>query len=65
LKPSQKSGPHLEYGSMIWSPFLMKNIKAIENVQHRARKLVPNLKYLPYEDRLKRLDLPTSKFNMI
>ena len=62
--------PRLEYGSIIWSPFLMKNIKAIENIQRRATKLVATLKHLPYEDRLKRLDLPTltfrrKKFDMI
>ena len=33
--------------------------RLIENVQRRATKLLPNLKSLPYEERLKKLNLPT------
>ena len=51
--------PHLEYGNVIWSPTLKKNIQLIENVQRRATKLVPGLKDLSYEDRLKCLGLPS------
>ena len=51
--------PHLEYANQIWSPYLKKHIKSIENIQRRATKLIPNLKDLPYEERLSRLNLPT------
>ena len=51
--------PHLEYGAAIWNPHLKKHIIAIENVQRRATKLVPELLNLPYPERLKVLRLPT------
>ena len=54
--------PHLEYGSVIWSPYLKKDIYLIENLQRRATKLVKEIKDLPYENRLKFLGLPTLKY---
>ena len=51
--------PHLEYAQSVWSPHLQKYINAIEKVQIRATKLVDGLKHLEYEERLKKLDLPT------
>ena len=51
--------PHLEYANVVWHPYLMKDIEALERVQHRTTKLVPQLSRSPYEDRLKHLDLPT------
>ena len=35
--------PLLEYGTPVWSPLLMKDIRKIESIQHRATKLVPNI----------------------
>ena len=52
-------GPHLEYGQVIWSPHLKKYISIIERVQMRATKLVDGLSKLDYQERLRRLDLPT------
>ena len=49
--------PHLEYCTPAWSPFLAKDIDIIEKVQHRSTKLVAALADLPYEDRLRHLDL--------
>ena len=39
-------------------PHLMKNVKITE-VQRRTTKLVPNLKSFSYEERLRKLDIPT------
>ena len=49
--------PKLEYCSNIWSPHLIKDINLLENVQRRATKMVVGLHALPYEERLRKLDL--------
>ena len=36
-----------------------KDITALETVQRKATRLLPNLAYLTYSDRLKSLDLPS------
>ena len=51
--------PHLEYANSIWGPFYKGDIKKAESVQHRATKLIPELKDKPYENRLKALHLPS------
>ena len=51
--------PILEYCSTVWYPILSKHIQQIEKVQRRATKLIPELRSLPYPDRLKKLGLPT------
>ena len=51
--------PHLEYCQAVWSPHLLRNIDALENVQIRATKLVDGLSDLEYPERLKRINLPT------
>jgi ribonuclease P/MRP protein subunit RPP40 len=51
--------PHLEYAAPAWSPYLKKDIQALENVQRRATKQVKQLKNLSYEERLEKLNLPT------
>ena len=57
--------PHLEYANALWSPYKIKDITAIENVQRRATKLVLSLKNLEYEDRLRKLKLPTLKYRRL
>jgi hypothetical protein len=54
--------PLLEYGTPVWSPFLMKDIRKIESIQRRATKLVPNISNLRYESRLLELGLPTLEY---
>ena len=49
--------PILEYASSIWNPYKTKNIEAIENVQRRATKMLPDMKDLTYEERLRKLKL--------
>jgi len=44
--------PHLEYGNVIWHPQFKKDKEILENVQHRATKLVPSLSKYSYEERL-------------
>ena len=51
--------PHVAYAQAVWSPMRKKGI---ENVQRRATKLVPGLKERSYEDRLRRLDMPTLSY---
>lgn len=51
--------PILDYGAQSWSPYLVRDIKLLEQVQRRVTRLVPDLKDLPYEERCRALNLPT------
>ena len=51
--------PHLEYCIQAWSPYLRKDIDMLEKIQRRAIKLIPELRYLRYEGRLKECGLTT------
>ena len=51
--------PHLEYGHTVWPLNYKTDRTIVENVQHRATKLVPELKNLPYTERLEKLNLPS------
>ena len=54
--------PHLEYGNIIWSPFLKSDINLLENTQRRATRFIPNINKLSYHERLEKLDLPTLSY---
>ena len=54
--------PHLEYSIVAWSPRLAKDKNLIEGVLRRGTKMIPGLKDLSYEDRLKKLDLPSMSY---
>ena len=54
--------PVIEYGNCVWSPSFQYQIREIENVQRRATKLLPGMYNMDYEDRLKRLNLPSLAF---
>lgn len=54
--------PHLECANTIWFPKFEKDKKLIEGVLQRATRLIPHLKSLDYEERLKRLDIPSMKY---
>ena len=51
--------PHLEYGNIVWGPFNRADQRRVEGVQRRATKLVPELRNLPYPERLQALNLPS------
>ena len=51
--------PHLEYAVQAWSQHQMGHIRLIEGVQQRFTRIIPELKSLPNEARLKRLNLTT------
>ena len=51
--------PHLEYCIQAWSPYLRKDIDMLEQIQRRATKLIPELRDLRYEKRLKKCGLTT------
>ena len=53
--------PHLEYCIQAWSPHLRKDIYTVclKKIQRRATKLIPELRDLTYEERLKECGLTT------
>ena len=53
--------PHLEYCIQAWSPYLRKDVNMIEIIQRRATKLIPGLRDLTYEERLKECGLTTQE----
>ena len=56
---------HLEYANCIWSPHTKQEIANLEKVQKRATKLIKEIKYLSYMERLKYLKLPTLKYRRV
>ena len=58
--------PHLEYGNVVlWHPQFKWDIYLLEKVQHRATKLVPQMRHLNYTDRLKAMDLPSLEYRRL
>ena len=51
--------PHLEYGNLVWGPFNRADQKLVERIQRRATRMVASLRHLPYEERLRALQLPS------
>ncbi|KAG0420706.1 hypothetical protein EQH57_0047 [Dictyocoela roeselum] len=51
--------PYLEHAVQFWSPHMRGDIAKLERIQHRATKLIPQLRHYSYEDRLKELGLIT------
>lgn len=57
--------PHLEYAESVWSPYRKEDIENIERVQMRATKMFFGNKNMSYEQRLRKLKLPTLKLRRI
>ena len=51
--------PIIEYGNVIWDPHYVTDQQAIEKIQHRATKLIPELRHDSYQERLSKLSLPS------
>ena len=51
--------PHLEYCIRAWRPYRKKDIDTPERIQRRATKMIPELRDLSYEKRLKECGLTT------
>ncbi|KAI8517880.1 hypothetical protein Bbelb_038970 [Branchiostoma belcheri] len=51
--------PIIEYGNVIWGPYSIGDQELLNRVQHKATRLVPGFREISYEDRLRRLQLPT------
>ena len=49
--------PVLEYNTVIWSPYTVHDIEAVESVQRCFTKCLSGFRQFPYEERLRRLDL--------
>jgi len=54
--------PILEYGSPVWSPWKIRQIDQIEQIQRRFTKIVAGMEGLDYSQRLKKLNLPTLQY---
>ena len=51
--------PHFKYCIQAWSPYLRKDIDMLEKIQKRTTKLIPGLRDIRYEERLKECGLTT------
>ena len=47
----------LDYGSQLWSPFLIKHITQLEKIQRSFTKHITGMNDMPYHERLKSLGL--------
>ena len=57
--------PHLEFANAAWSPVLERDKRLIEGVLRRATKLVHGLKNLPYEARLRDMNIPSMTYRKL
>ena len=57
--------PILEYGVTVWSPYRKCDIDAVESVQRRATRILPELRGLAYEAPLRSLKLPTLTYRRL
>ena len=57
--------PLLEYVNVTWPVSFKKDIDKLERVQRRATSLLPHIRQLHYQDRLKILNLPSLVYRRV
>lgn len=57
--------PQMEYAIQCWSPYLIKDVVRLENVQRRVTKVVTNISNRAYEDRCRCMNLPLLSYRRI
>ena len=57
--------PIIEYGNVVWNNNIKKYMNKVENVQRKYTKHIKGLYNFTYEERLKRIKLPSIEFRQI
>ena len=57
--------PSLEYGNPVWCPFKKKDIDDLEDIQRFFTKCIIACSHLSYEDRLRKLKLPSLSYRRL
>ena len=57
--------PQLEYAAPVWSPHQKELVRKVESVQRLATKRLPGMAGLEYNERLRKLKLPTLAYRRI
>ena len=57
--------PIIEYGNSVWCPYKEKDIDSIEKVQRNFTKHIIGIKELTYEERLKKLKMPSQAYRRL
>lgn len=57
--------PTMEYAIQVWAPWMKKDVSLLERIYHRVTKLVDGFQNMPYEERLKSLNLFDFKYRRL
>ena len=57
--------PILEYGNVVWCPYMVKDITRVENVQRHFTKYIVGMKGLSYQQRLEKIKLPSLEYRRV
>jgi len=55
----------LDYCVSVWVPYKKGDIEVLEKVQKKATKFIPEIRHLPYRDRLKLCKLSTLHYRQV